>query len=116
MPETCGEKWSETTERFTRTGTRGTHHGSGDFSPPRSRIHLRRLPSSSINFSLAFARRTIHFRQWTNRRRHFRSADDSSMQSGYGTVTTTFPTCAFDSRYLYASTVCANGKVFAIFG
>ena len=34
----------------------------------------------------------------------------------YGTVTTTFPTCAFDSRYLYASTVWANGKVFAIFG
>jgi hypothetical protein len=34
----------------------------------------------------------------------------------YGTVTTIFPTCVFDSRYLYASTVWANGKVFAIFG
>ena len=52
-------EWSSTTDRVLREDTRATHHGQENYSPPKGRIHLRRLVFST-NFSLAVLRRTIH--------------------------------------------------------
>src|SRR5580698_3937856 len=45
-------EWSSTTDRLRRTDTRATHHGQESLSPPKGRIHLRRLVFST-NLPLA---------------------------------------------------------------
>jgi hypothetical protein len=49
-PQPCCYEWSSTTDELRRTDTRATHPGQENYSPPKGRIHLRRLIFSTKLF------------------------------------------------------------------
>lgn len=59
LPEVCGTKRFLEIGIFMRTGKRATHHGSelGSIQKPNT---FAQTISTSLNFSLAVTRRTIH--------------------------------------------------------